>query len=405
MAATAALASHEGIARACGDESHPNGATTQDEAGLPKPQEQEKKRLPHQEKVEVIYNGVPVQVAVACLIGANFLTNIIEKQIDPGGTDSTAKTIFEALDIVYNVAFTIELCVNLYAHWFWTFWKSGWNTFDTVVVTIGVINLLKLPLPKAFSLLRMMRAFRVFRLFKRVKSLNKIIVAIARAVPGVVNAFIILTIIMSIYAILGVEFFKDVGEGCHLQTSDLAAAFTSTRKFCVGEEYFGSFSRSLYSFFQVLTGESWSEMIARPMIWAWDDWYRALGAALFFVSFVIVSNFILANVVVAVLLDKMADAEGEEEEEEEEAAPAAPAVPEGPVVTLTPREKNTYRNSVALQQNLLRVTAKTASVSADFNAIRSDMAEVKDQLNALTDRIEKSRWYKAQRVPTTVVAL
>jgi hypothetical protein len=60
------------------------------------------------------------------------------------------------------------------------------------------------------TLLRNLRAFRVFRLFKRIKSLNKILQALARAVPGVVNAFAVLLLVMSVYAILGVEIFGTV---------------------------------------------------------------------------------------------------------------------------------------------------------------------------------------------------
>merc|ERR1719331_2097903 len=150
----------------------------------------------------------------------------------------------------------------MYAHWLRTFWRSTWNIFDVIVVSIGVINTINLPLPKAFSLLRMMRAFRVFRLFKRVRSLNKIIMAIAHAVPGVVNAFLILAIVMAIFAILAVEFFKDVGRGCHPPLADgTKDTYFTARHFCEGNEYFGTFSKSLYTFFQVLTGESWSEMI------------------------------------------------------------------------------------------------------------------------------------------------
>ena len=58
-------------------------------------------------------------------------------------------------------------------------------------------------LPGQLTLIRNLRAFRIFRLFKRVKSLNKIIVALFKAVPGVVNAFVIMMIVMCIYAILG----------------------------------------------------------------------------------------------------------------------------------------------------------------------------------------------------------
>merc|ERR1740130_928767 len=169
------------------------------------------------------------------LIGTNFLTNIVEKEIDPHGDEHSE--VFGYFELFYNICFTIELFVNMYAHWWKPFWKSSWNVFDVVVVTIGVVNTIKLPLPPAFAMLRMMRAFRVFRLFKRVHSLNKIIVAIAHAVPGVVNAFLILTIVMSIYAILAVEFYQNVGELCEDSThSD--RVFRTARGQCVGKEYF-----------------------------------------------------------------------------------------------------------------------------------------------------------------------
>ena len=68
--------------------------------------------------------------------------------------------------------------------------------------------------------LKMLRAFRVFRLFKRIKSLNKIIVALGRALPGVTNAFLVMLLVMCIYAILGVEFFGVYGvEGTYLTIS------------------------------------------------------------------------------------------------------------------------------------------------------------------------------------------
>jgi len=239
-----------------------------------------------------------IQIAVAVLIGANFLTNIIEKEVDPYGTAHTAT--FGAFELFYNICFTLELAINMYGHWCKEFWKSNWNIFDVVVVTIGIVNTLELPLPPAFSLLRMMRAFRVFRLFKRVHSLNKIIVAIAHAVPGVVNAFLILAIVMSIYAILAVEFYFEIGEGCNVPGGvNYDTRWITFRGGCTGQEYWGTFSKSLYSFFQVLTGESWSEAVARPAIWYfYDDPIRAVGSGLFFVSYVIITGFVLTNVVV-----------------------------------------------------------------------------------------------------------
>lgn len=261
------------------------------------------------------YHRTCTQVGVAILIGTNFLANILQKEIDPD--DDQYPVFFAFLEDFFNILFLSELLLNMYGHWWYQFWRDAWNWFDFVVVSIGIILMMRLPLPSAFNLLRTMRAFRVFRLFKRVKSLNKIVVAIFLSIPGVANAFLILAIVVAIYAILGVEFFKDVGEGCQTPPKYRDPGT------CIGREYFGTFSKALFSFFQVMTGDSWAEAIARPVIWSFSP-VKTAGSAFYFVSFVVVTSMVLVNVVVAVLLDKMVDPEidiegidnGEEEEDE-----------------------------------------------------------------------------------------
>ncbi|CAE7302361.1 SCN5A, partial [Symbiodinium pilosum] len=144
--------------------------------------------------------GIRVQLSVAALIAGNFIMNVVEKWIDPDG--DTYPDIWVGFDIFFNVSFAVELLWNMYSFWLRRFWKSAWNVFDVIVVTIGLMNLVLSDLPGPLSLLRMMRAFRVFRLFKRVESLHKIMKSLSKAIPGVANAFLILLLVMSIYAIL-----------------------------------------------------------------------------------------------------------------------------------------------------------------------------------------------------------
>ena len=88
-------------------------------------------------------------------------------------------------------------------------------------------------------------------------------------------------------------------------------------------------SRPLVSLSQILTGDSWSEAVARPVLFGWAEYDNSdpddlasnnivsnVIAAIYFMSFVIVNSFVLINVVVAVLLDKMVSSDDEEEEEE-----------------------------------------------------------------------------------------
>jgi len=250
------------------------------------------------------YKNIRVQISVAVLIAGNFVVNIIEKQIDPRGTKYT--DVFYVFELFFNIAFTFELLVNMYAFWFRKFWKSGWNVFDVIVVSIGILTTSQVPLPGPFSLLRIMRAFRVFRLFKRVESLNLILVSLAKAMPGVVNAFVLLFIVMSIYAMLAVEFFKDFADDrLFLNESGGEISLETPRGQRFGDEYYGNFMKSFYTLFQVLMGDSWSEASVRVLIHRQEDWTIQVATGLFFTSFVIVNGIVLVNVVVAVLLEKM----------------------------------------------------------------------------------------------------
>jgi hypothetical protein len=67
-----------------------------------------------QPRASEFYNSKRCQVSVAVLIFANFIANVIEKEIDPGG--DSHKGTFEVFEYTFNIAFTIELVVNMYAH-------------------------------------------------------------------------------------------------------------------------------------------------------------------------------------------------------------------------------------------------------------------------------------------------
>ena len=141
------------------------------------------------------------------------------------------------------------------------FWSSGWNIFDFIVVFAGLFLMSGVLSPgHPLSNLKMMRAFRVFRLFKRIESLNKVIMALLRAIPGVLNAFVIMVIFMMIYAILAVEYFAQLGQ--HFGASPYGTYVTygegrnnsidaeTTRGFVYGYEYYGTFTRALFTLFQ-----------------------------------------------------------------------------------------------------------------------------------------------------------
>ena len=153
----------------------------------------------------------------------------------------------------------------------------------------------------------MLRAFRVFRLFKRIQSLNKIITSLGYALPGIFNAGAVMFVVMCIYAILGVDMFSEFGkDGTYLTVENTTVPLVTNRGMTYGEEYYGNFGRSLFTLFQVMTGESWSEVVARPAVFGSGIEYRSI---FFYTTYVLICSIILVNVAVAVLLEKMVDSD------------------------------------------------------------------------------------------------
>lgn len=321
------------------------------------------------------YLDVRCQVLVALLIVANFIVNIIEKQVDPDR--AFYEDVWHSTEILFNIIFAIELLWNMYGFWFRPFWSSGWNVFDFIVVFGGLLEYFDIGIPSMMRMMRTLRAFRVFRLFKRVKELQRIVVSLLRAVPGVLNAFLIMAIIMSIYAMLAVEFYREVGHydgdpaEAYFNTTQLAhfdavpqchVDFITGRGYCYGEEYFGNFFKALYTLFQIQSGESWSECIARLAAFSRRDWELGefqvgmrMKTVSFFVSYVVLTSIVLMNVVIAVLLDKMSSIEDqntkEEEGEREQEASFADSEGQAEVLPTETRSEQQPLSAVASNQS------------------------------------------------------
>eukprot|EP00929_Paragymnodinium_shiwhaense_P034958 TRINITY_DN18969_c0_g1_i2.p1 TRINITY_DN18969_c0_g1~~TRINITY_DN18969_c0_g1_i2.p1 ORF type:complete len:447 (-),score=81.33 TRINITY_DN18969_c0_g1_i2:193-1533(-) len=319
-----------------------------------------------QGQAAMLYDHIYSQLFVACLIVGNFLTIIVATQIDPAAEHYSE--VWSGMDLFFNVIFLLELLLNMYGGWLWGFWSSGWNIFDFLVVTIGVLDTVKLELGP-LRLLRMMRAFRVFRLFKKIESLRKIIMSLVHAVPGMFNAFVINTMFMCIFAVLAVDFFRDVGENCEEDVTQMAITVTS-RENCFGMEYFGNFSKSLYTLFQVLTGDSWSEAVVRPILLFYSNRgsaIAALASGVFFVMFILINAIILINVVIAVLLDKIVSLQ----EDPEEKAAAAQANAEAASSSCSTAEPNVM---ITVMKSVDEAP-KATDVLAEVQGLREELAE------------------------------
>ena len=155
---------------------------------------------------------------------------------------------------------------------------------------------------------------------------------------------------MMIFAIVAVELFRDfgvdgeyttvqtygVGDARWGQGKDMSWSLDhpfventtvisamTPRGYHYGQEYYGTFFRSLYTLFQVLTGESWSEAVVRPLLFGYTS--NAVTVGVFFTVYILLMQVVLQNVVVAVLLDKFVEDPDEDKNKEGGEAEAATA--------------------------------------------------------------------------------
>ena len=273
-------------------------------------------RLPYQAQVSRIYYHRFAVWLVALFIVGNFVFNIVEKEIDPSG--ALMPEVWQKADVVFNCVFLIELLVNMYGYGgpVKKFWMSGWNVFDTIVVTVGIVLMAGANLGP-FQKLKLLRAFRVLRLGNRIESLKKILDTLARCIPGVLSTFLLIGMFFCIYAIIAVEEFRTFGDGGTYKTidelgNDTYVTSVSMRGLDHGFEYYGTFMRAMYTLFQVMTGESWAEAVTRPLLFGlYQD--SAAFVGIYFVTFIILVQVVLLNVFVAVLLDNFSEAAPESE--------------------------------------------------------------------------------------------
>jgi voltage-gated sodium channel len=182
---------------------------------------------------------------------------------------------------VILAVFVVEILIKLFAFGF-RFFRSGWNVFDFLVVGIALV-----PAAGPLEVLRALRILRVLRLLSQVQRLKNIIESLMRALPGMGWTAALLVLVFYIFAVMGTMMFGD--------------AFP---------EYWGTLGRSFFSLFQIMTLESWSSAIARPMLAEMPlSW-------MFFVPFILVSSFMVLNLFIAIIVSAT-NAIHEDEEAEE----------------------------------------------------------------------------------------
>ncbi len=188
------------------------------------------------------------------------------------GVMEHAGTLLRYIDDVVLAFFVIELLARLFAFG-WRYFTNGWNIFDFVVVAMALA-----PASGNLSVLRALRILRILRLVAIVPSMRKVVMALMAAIPGVASVLALLALVYYVFAVMVTKLYGQMFP-----------------------DWFGTVGDSMFSLFQIMTLESWSMGIVRPVM----EQYPA--AWMVFVPFILLTSFAVINLFIAVIVNAMTE--------------------------------------------------------------------------------------------------
>jgi voltage-gated sodium channel len=174
------------------------------------------------------------------------------------------------IDRVVLSVFVVEIVARLWVHRL-AFFRDPWSVFDFAVVAIALV-----PASGPFAVLRALRVLRVLRVLTVVPSMRRVVGGLLAAIPGLSSIAAVLGLLFYVFAVIATKLF--------------GADFP---------DWFGSLGRSVYTLFQVMTLESWSMGIVRPIMEVHPQ------AWAFFVPFILMATFTMLNLFIGVIVSAM----------------------------------------------------------------------------------------------------
>lgn len=200
-----------------------------------------------------------------------------------GQPDSMTQAVY-MLNLIFTVVYLVEAVMKITAFGWWPYIADKWNLFDFIVLLFGIIGLFftgnSVSAATAFRVLRFMRLFKVIT---HLKGLRQLITTIALSIPALANVGAFLTLLIYIWSVVGMALFGDPDSA--------------------GFRHIGA---SCYTMLRVLTGDGWDQILMEIADGETGTAFFAVALA-FLVSFVVLCNYIVMSIFVAIVLVNFTD--------------------------------------------------------------------------------------------------
>jgi len=265
---------------------------------------------PCQNLMQKIARSNQFDLGIALIIMLNVLSMALEHYDQP--EELTVFMIW--LNVVFTVIFIGEAVIKSIADGPSNFIVQKWNQFDVFIVFVSIIgcvfdlafpNADNLPInPTILRILRILRIARILKLLKKAKNLCLLLDGVKRALPQVGNLCILLLLMFFIFSALGIQLF-----------GRLACSEANPCSGLSNHAHFEDFGYAMLTLFRITTGDNWAGIMKDtlrepPACDDADDCLENCCASrilspIFFIVFCLITQFVLLNIVVAVMMEEL----------------------------------------------------------------------------------------------------
>uniref|UniRef100_A0A8C8HTI6 Voltage-dependent T-type calcium channel subunit alpha n=1 Tax=Oncorhynchus tshawytscha TaxID=74940 RepID=A0A8C8HTI6_ONCTS len=252
---------------------------------------------------------------ITIVIALNVITMAMEHYQQPKELDEALKIC----NYIFTIVFVLESVFKLVAFGFRRFFKDRWNQLDLAIVLLSIMGITleeievnaSLPInPTIIRIMRVLRIARVLKLLKMAVGMRALLDTVMQALPQVGNLGLLFMLLFFIFAALGVELFGDL-------ICDELHPCEGLGRYAT----FKNFGMAFLLLFRVSTGDNWNGIMKDTLRDCQQEnagtCYNTVVSPIYFVSFVLTAQFVLVNVVIAVLMKHLEESNKEAKEEAE----------------------------------------------------------------------------------------
>lgn len=229
------------------------------------------------ERMRVVLESMTFQRFIVLVIVFNAITLGLETS--PAMVERFGRAFFSGVNNGVLLIFIVEIGVRLYVERV-SFFGDAWNWFDSFILLVTLVP--QTGLYNQYAVFRVLRVVRLLRVIKVSSKLRLLTETLLSSLPTLAWFFVLLLVIFYIFALIGTSLFGPIYH-----------------------DWFGTVPRSMYTLFQIMTLESWSMGISRPVMqnfpYAW----------LFFVPFIVIATYTAINIFMANIVNEMQQIQAE----------------------------------------------------------------------------------------------